>query len=127
MSDSPNMTPPPAPPMPPMQGVGPGSNAKLVALLGWIFAPLGIIAIFLDDFKSDLFVRSHTIQAAALWAAVWVVNAILGATVILALLIPIVGLAFFIYQVYMAIQAFNGKSLEVPYLYGYVKQFVEQV
>ena len=49
----------------------PSSNAKLIALLGWIFAPLGVIAIFLDDFKSDRFVRQNVIQAAALWLAGW--------------------------------------------------------
>lgn len=131
MSDSPNMTPPPAPPAPPMApppayDAGPGSNAKLVALLGWIFAPLGVIAIFLDDFKHDRWVRAHVIQAAGLWLVVWVVNAILGATVILSLLVPVIGLAFFIVQVYMAIQAFSGKSFEIPYLYGFVKQFIDQ-
>ena len=130
MSD---MTPPPAPPMaPPVPPAppsapmgGPSSNAKLIALLGWIFAPLGIIAIFLDDYKHDMYVRSHTIQAAAAWVAVWVVNAILGATVILALLVPIVGLLFFVYQVVMAIQAYNGKTVEVPVVYGFVKSYIQ--
>jgi len=111
---------------PPAFGGAPSSNAKLVSLLGWIFAPLGVIAIFLDEFKNDRFVRAHVIQAAALWLVVWVVNAILGATVILIALVPVVGLAFFVFQIYMAIQAFNGKSFEVPYLYGFVKQFIDQ-
>jgi len=43
MSDDTGMTPPaPAP-----AAGGPSSNAKLIALLGWIFAPLGVIAIFI--------------------------------------------------------------------------------
>jgi uncharacterized membrane protein len=127
MSD---MTPPPAPPTAPPaapMGAGPSSNAKLIALLGWIFAPLGVIAIFLDEFKGDRFVRSHVIQAAALMLSVWVINAVLGATVILALLVLPLGLVLFIYQIYMAIQAFNGKSVEVPVIYGFVKQFIDQV
>jgi len=99
----------------------------MIALLGWIFAPLGIIAIFLDDFKADMFVRSHVIQAAALVLAVWVINAILSATVILALIALPLGLLLFIYQVFMAIQAYNGKSVEVPVIYGFVKNFIEQV
>jgi uncharacterized membrane protein len=128
MSD---MTPPPAPPYappaPPMPSGGPSSNAKMIALLGWIFAPLGIIAIFLDDFKNDKFVRAHVIQAAALVVILWIVDAILGATIILALLAPLVWLAVFIYQIVMAIQAYNGKSVEVPVIYGFVKSFIEQV
>lgn len=130
MSD---MTPPPVPPTPPMQPPmqppmmgGPSSNSKLIALLGWIFAPFGIIAIFLDDYKHDMFVRSHVIQAAAIALAAWVVNAILGATIVLALLAPIVWLVVFIYQILMAIQAYNGKMVEVPVVYGMVKNFIEQ-
>jgi len=127
MSD---MTPPPAPPAaPPVApaGAGPSSNAKMIALLGWIFAPLGVIAIFLDDFKGDMFVRAHVIQAAALVLVVWVINAVLSATVILALIALPLGLVCFIYQVYMAIQAYNGKSVEVPVVYGLVKNFIQQV
>jgi uncharacterized membrane protein len=116
-----------APPAAPTPAGGPSSNAKMIALLGWIFAPLGIIAIFLDEFKSDMFVRAHVIQAAALVLAVWVLNAILSATVILALIALPLGLLCFIYQVFMAIQAYNGKSVEVPVLYGLVKNFIEQV
>lgn len=118
MSD---MTPPPAAPM---MASGPSSNAKLIALLGWILAPLGIIAIFLDDYKNDMFVRSHVIQAAALVVVVWVLNVILSATVILAIVALPLGLIVFIYQVYMAIQAYNGKTVEVPVIYGFVKGMI---
>lgn len=110
-----------------MPEMGPSSNAKLIALLAWIFAPLGIIAIFFDEFKADRFVRSHAIQSAALWVVVWIVNAVLGATVILAVLVPVIGIAFFVIQVYMAIQAFGGKTFEIPYLYGFVKSYIDQV
>jgi hypothetical protein len=119
MSDSPNMTPPPAPVM----AGGPSSNAKLIALLGWIFAPLGIIAIFLDDYKADLFVRKNVIQAAAVWLIGYVIASVL----------IFVGIGFFIYpitfiiQIIYGIQAFNGSNVEVPMVYGLVKSFVEQV
>jgi uncharacterized membrane protein len=103
---------------------GPSSNAKLIALLGWIFAPFGLIAIFLDDYKNDMFVRSHVIQAAAVAVAAWVVNFVLGVTVVLALLAPIVWLVVFIYQIFMAIQAYNGKTVEVPVVYGLVKSMI---
>jgi uncharacterized membrane protein len=116
MSD---MAPPPAPaPM-----AGPSSNAKLIALLGWIFAPLGIIAVFLDDYKNDMFVRSHVIQAAAFWIAVqiigWLTSFLLG----LGFIIMIVG---FVYQVIMALKANKGETTEVPVIWGIVKSYVEQ-
>jgi uncharacterized membrane protein len=120
MSD---MTPPPAPPMaPPVSAGGPSSNAKMIALLGWIFAPWGIIAIFLDDYKNDMFVRAHTIQAAALALAGYVVGFVLSFVVIGIFVFPIV----FIIQIIYAIQAYNGKVVEVPVVWGLVKSFVEQ-
>jgi uncharacterized membrane protein len=120
MSD---MTPPPAPPMaPPMSAGGPSSNAKMIALLGWIFAPWGIIAIFLDDYKNDMFVRAHVIQAAALALAGYVVGFVLSFVVIGIFVFPIV----FIIQIIYAVQAYNGKVVEVPVVWGLVKSFVEQ-
>lgn len=107
-----------------MGGMQPGSNAKLIALLGWIFAPFGLIAIFLDDFKHDRFVRSHVIQAAAVSLVAWVVNFALSWTVIVPL---VLGLGLFVLEIYMAIQAFNGKWVELPYVYGFVKNYIDEV
>jgi 4-hydroxybenzoate polyprenyltransferase len=100
----------------------PSSNAKLIALLGWIFAPFGLIAIFLDDYKNDMFVRSNTIQAAALWLAGYVLGFVLSFFLIGFIVFPIV----FIIQIIFGIQAFGGKTPEVPVIYGMVKSFIEQ-
>ena len=99
----------------------PSSNAKLIALLGWIFAPLGVIAIFLDDFKSDRFVRQNVIQAAALWLAGWVIGMVLSFVLIGIFVFPIV----FIIQIIYAIKAYGGAAPEVPVIYGMVKGMIE--
>jgi uncharacterized membrane protein len=125
MSD---MTPPPVPPAPPAPPMappagGPSSNARLIALLGWLFAPLGIIAIFLDDYKNDMWVRSHVIQAAAVAIALWVVGMIVTTVTF-----GIGGLFWWIVQlgvqIYFGIQAYNGKTVEVPVVYGLVKGMI---
>lgn len=95
---------------------GPSSNAKLIALLGWIFAPLGVIAIFLDDYKGDMWVRSHVIQAAALW----LVGAVLSAVSL-----GIGSLIVWIICIVMAIKAYGGASVELPVIYGLVKNMIE--
>jgi uncharacterized membrane protein len=114
MSDDTGMTPPaPAP-----AAGGPSSNAKLIALLGWIFAPLGVIAIFLDDYKADVWVRSHVIQAAALWLVGAVLSAIsfgLGSLIV------------WVICIIMAIKAYNGGTVELPVIYGLVKSMIENV
>jgi uncharacterized membrane protein len=81
--------------------------------LGWIFAPLGVIAIFMDEYKNDMFIRSHVIQA----AGVYVVQFILW----------FIGLGWivFIYQIVMALKANKGEMVEVPVVYGIVKNMIE--
>ena len=110
-------------PSAPAPADGLSSNAKLIALLGWIFAPLGVIAIFLDDYKNDRFVRSNVIQAAGLWLAGYVVGFVLSFIVIGVFVFPIV----FIIQIVYGIQAFNGKSPQVPVIYGVVEKMIDQV
>jgi uncharacterized membrane protein len=113
MTDGTGMTPPAPAPM-----GGPSSNTKLIALLGWIFAPLGVIAIFMDDYKSDVWLRSHVIQAAALW----LVGAVLSA-----ISFGIGSMIVWIICIIMAIKAYNGGSVELPVIYGMVKNMIENV
>ena len=113
MSDQSGMTPPaPAP------AGGSGSNAKLIALLGWIFAPWGIIAIFLDDYKADKWLRQHVIQAAVVGLIGWVLSTFT---------FGIGWLIVFIYQIVMALKANKGESVEVPVIYGLVKNYIDNV
>lgn len=86
-----------------------------MALLGWIFAPLGIIFLFLDQYKGDKWLRQHAIQA----AAVWVVGAVLSTFTF-----GIATFILFIYQIVMGIKANNGESIEVPVVYGVVKGMI---
>lgn len=118
MSDSGPVTPPA-----PAAGGAPSSNAKLIGLLGWIFAPLGVIAIFLDDYKADKWVRSHVIQAAAFWVAAYVLAFVLSFLLIGFIIYPIA----FIIQIVYGIQAYNGKDVQVPVVYGLVKNMIESV
>lgn len=109
---------PPAPPAPPspMASDVQDSNTRLMALLGWIFAPLGIIVLFLDQYKGNKWLRQHVIQA----AGVWVVGAVLSTFTF-----GIVSVLLFIYQIVMGVKANNGDSVEVPIVYGVVKSMIE--
>ena len=116
MSD---MAPPPAPaPAPPTPSGGSNSNAKLIAVLGWIFAPWGIIAIFLDDYKGDVWLRQHVIQAAVVGIIGWILSTFT---------FGIGWVILFIYQIVLALKANKGESVEVPVIYGMVKNYIESV
>ncbi|PKQ30376.1 MAG: hypothetical protein CVT60_00485 [Actinobacteria bacterium HGW-Actinobacteria-10] len=105
----------PAPPAPPGAPQDLDSNTKLIALLGWIFAPLGVIAIFMDPYKDNAWLRQHVIQA----AGVWLIGAVLSSVTF-----GIAWVIVFIYQIVMALKANKGDSVEVPLVYGLVKGMI---
>jgi uncharacterized membrane protein len=102
-------TPPPPPPVAPAPGpAGVTSDDKLWALLAYIFTPLmPIIIMVMDDKKNRPFLRAHNAQALALGVVSIAVWTLLGW-----LCIP--GLAVFAYQIYLGMQAYNGKTVEIP-------------
>ena len=93
--------------------MGPASdNSKLIALLGYIFAPLGLIALALDPYKDEPWVRIHVWQGAALWVVGFVLSF---------LTFGIGWILVFIYQIVLAVQVFQGGNPQVPVIYNAVK------
>ncbi|MDZ4654702.1 MAG: hypothetical protein U1F44_02315 [Coriobacteriia bacterium] len=114
-------TPPPAPPMTPAGGDGPVSDtSKILAALGYVVWVIALIAILIEPYKNEKFVRLHAIQGLALGVAIWVVSAVTSAIFIGFF----IGIAGFIYQIILAVKVWNGESFEVPVVYGIVKQYI---
>jgi len=124
MSDNPNMTPPPAPPVPPAYTpapAGPGyapasQNSKVFAGLGYIFWPIALVAFLIEPYKDEPFTKFNAVQALALWVVAIVVG-----------WIPIVGwladIAVLVFVIMAAINAFQGKYYEVPVLGAQLKSW----
>jgi uncharacterized membrane protein len=118
---------PPAPPAPPVSapvgdGSGPASDtSKLMAALGYVIWIVALIAILIEPYKNEKWVKSHAVQALALNLAIYAVSAV---TMPLMGLGGIVALVGFVYTIVLAIKAYNGESLEVPVIYGFVKQYI---
>jgi uncharacterized membrane protein len=127
MSDSPNMTPPPVPAaMPTIGRPGPASDtSKLLAALGYPIWIVALIAILIDPYKDEKFVKFHGYQALALGVAGWLVIFVVG-------LIPVIGwildlflpLALLVYQIILGVKAYNGAYFEVPMVFGVVKPYI---
>lgn len=91
------------------------SDDKLWALLAYIFSPLvPIIIMLMEDKKNKPFLRAHNAQA----LIVGVIGVVLAASVALSCLWPIV----FIYEVYLGIQAYNGKYVNIPVITDFCKK-----
>lgn len=119
-------TPPPPPefPSPEAPKVTPPSDdsaGKILAALGYLFWVIALVALLIEPYKSDAFVRFHAVQGLALGVVIWVLTAVgmplLG-------LGGLIGLAGFVYQIYLAVKTWNGEKIEVPLLYDLVKSYI---
>jgi uncharacterized membrane protein len=106
---------------------GPSSDDKLWALLAYVLSPIvPIIILLMEDKKHRAFLKEHNMQALVAGVAVAVISIllsiILGASVVLACLAPIVSLALWVLMIYYGIQAYNGKSVTIPVVTDFVKK-----
>jgi uncharacterized membrane protein len=90
-----------------------------------------VIAILIEPYKNQRFVRFHAIQAIGLWIA----GAVLSVGVSIISVIPVIGwlialagglvsVAIFIFAIIGAIKAWQGEYYEMPVVYGIVKQYI---
>jgi uncharacterized membrane protein len=81
------------------------SDDKLWAMLTYLLAPLvPIIVLLMPDKRDRPYAKANTIQALILGIITVVTSSFC------------VGILFFIYQIYLAIQAYNGKVVVIPVL-----------
>lgn len=119
---APPAAPAPAGGPPPSGGrPGPASDtSKLLAAIGYVFWIPAVIALFIEPYKDEKFVKFHAIQALVLGVLVYLIAGMLSAVLIGCLIYPIA----LIYQIYLAVKAFGGSYVEVPLVYGFIKGYV---
>ena len=79
------------------------SDDKLWALLAYIFSPLvPIIIMVMEDKKNRPFLKAHNAQALILGIIAVITSSFC------------VGILVWFYMIYLGIQAYNGKTVEVP-------------
>lgn len=123
MDETTGMPPqPPAPPAPQVTGDRPGpdnSTSKLLAILGYIFWPVALVALLIDPYKGERFVRFHAVQGLVLNVVSWI-----------AWLIPVIGwvagIVLLVFTVIAIIKAANGEYYEIPLVYDATKGFINE-
>jgi uncharacterized membrane protein len=93
-----------------------GMNDNMAAALAYIWF-VGLILLFIDPYNKKRFVRFHAFQsvfyAAAcfvIWIALHIVGLLPGAVA------SVIGLAAFIYWIFLVIQAYNSKEYKIPFI-----------
>ena len=98
------------------QPIDPGitQEDKLWALLSWLFWPIAVIALFMEDKKSRPFIKYNAVNSLCLNVIAW------GSTVIAigACLAPLA----FIYSIVLGIQSYQGKWVTLPVLTDFAKK-----
>ncbi len=84
------------------------SDAKLWALLAYLFPLFGILILVMDDKKNDPFMRFHAVQSLAL-----------------AIIITVTCVGFgigWIYAIYLALVAYKGETPEIPFITNFCQE-----
>ena len=90
-------------------GMDPKVAGLLCYLLGWI---TGLIFLLLE--KEDRFVKFHAWQSILLFGGLTVVAFVLTSTLVLAILVPLLGLAGFVLWIVLMVKAYQGERFKLP-------------
>jgi uncharacterized membrane protein len=94
------------------------SDDKLWVLLTYVLSPLvPIIILFLEDKKNRPFIKAHNTQALILG----IINVILGVIVGWTVVLSCVPLLLWVYMVYLGIQGYQGKYVNIPVISDFAK------
>ena len=104
---------------------GSGLNKNTAGALCYVLGPItGIIFLIIDK---DPFVKFHAMQSIVYSIAIFVLNFVLGATIILAILVPLLGVAEFVLWLVLIFKAAQGQEWEVPIVGKLARQFAGKV
>ncbi len=130
MSDDYQSTPPapPAPPFAPAPAAGggdtPSDTGKILAILGYLTGIVALIAILIEPYKNERFVRHHAIQALGIAVASVVVSVIYAIPILGWVAGPLLSLALLVFAIMGAVKAWQGEMWEMPVVHGIVKQYI---
>ncbi|MFH1971091.1 MAG: DUF4870 domain-containing protein [Patescibacteria group bacterium] len=103
---------------------GTGLKKNTAGALAYVLGPItGVIFLILEK---DPFVRFHAMQSIVVFVALFVLQWILGLTIILLVLVPLVGILTFILWLMCIYKAWMGEEWEVPVLGKLARQLVKK-
>lgn len=123
---APPVAPPPAPPVaPPVSGGdAPSDTGKILAVLGYIFWPVALIAVLIEPYKNERFVRFHAVQALGLSVAGIAIGVIANIPILGWIVALVGGIALFVLAIMGLVKALQGEYYEMPVVYGLVKSYI---
>src|SRR5258708_34066406 len=102
-----------------------GLGKTTAAALSYVLGPItGVVFLVLEK---DKFVRFHAMQSIVFGVVAFVLNMILGFTIILALVLPILWILEFVLWLVLIYKAWQGEEWELPVIGKFARTFLEKV
>jgi uncharacterized membrane protein len=93
--------------------------------LAYVLGPItGVIFLIIDK---DPFVRFHAVQSIVVFVGLFILQWVLGLTIILLPLVPLVGILSFILWLVLIYKAWQGQEWEVPVFSKITRQVVKKI
>jgi len=106
------------------EGEGTGLKKETAGALSYILGPVtGVIFLIISK---DPFVKFHAMQSIVVFLGLFILQWVLGFTVILIFLVPLLGILGFVLWLLLIYKAWQGQEWEVPFLGKLARNFVKK-
>jgi uncharacterized membrane protein len=102
-----------------------GLKKETAGALAYVLGPItGVIFLIIDK---DPFVKFHAVQSIVVFVVLFILQWVLGLTLILLPLVPLVGIVSFVLWLVLIYKAWQGQEWEVPLVGKVVRNLVKKV
>jgi len=103
---------------------GTGLPKNTAAALSYVLGPItGVIFLVLEK---EPYVRFHAMQSIVVFSTLFVLQVLMGLTLVLAVLVPLVSVLSFALWLILIYKAWMGEEWEVPVLGKYARKFMKK-
>jgi len=103
---------------------GTGLKKNTAGALAYVLGPItGVIFLILEK---DKFVRFHAMQSIVVFVTLFVLQWILGLTIILLVLVPLIGILTFVLWLVLIYKAWMGEEWEMPVLGKFARNLAKK-
>jgi len=103
---------------------GSGLNKNTAGALAYVLGPITGVIFFIIE--KDPFVKFHAMQSIVVFVSMFILQTVLGMTIILIPLVPLVSILTFGLWLFLIYKAWQGKEWEVPVLGKFARQLVKK-
>jgi uncharacterized membrane protein len=103
---------------------GTGLNKNTAGAMAYVLGPItGVIFLVIER---DAYVRFHAMQSIVVFIGLFILQFILGFTIFLLPLVPLIGIVSFVLWLILIYKAWQGEKWEVPLFGKFAKQLAEK-